>query len=195
VNCHGKRGKLYNYFRDYDPGIGRYLKSDPIGLRAGPNTYAYVKNGPLRFIDPLGLKAQLCCKKIPGLPAAHCFVNEAKDSPCINSESRDRTVGLQGPAPWGSSSHSNAGEIHYNDPFDRPGDSTCGAWNDDAGVHRCIDREITKYANPSVYSAIWGPNSNTFAATISKACGLPSGNGFWPAPGWSHAPAGPAPKD
>jgi RHS repeat-associated protein len=48
-------GKHYNYFRDYDASTGRYVQSDPIGLRAGMNTYAYVKSRPLKKVDPKGL--------------------------------------------------------------------------------------------------------------------------------------------
>jgi RHS repeat-associated protein len=44
----------YNYFRDYDPAIGRYPQSDPIGLLGGINTYAYVASSPLLYSDAEG---------------------------------------------------------------------------------------------------------------------------------------------
>jgi len=49
----------YNYFRDYDPAIGRYVESDPIGLNGGLNRYAYALNDPLVLFDIAGLRVQL----------------------------------------------------------------------------------------------------------------------------------------
>lgn len=49
-------GLFYNYFRDYDPIVGRYIESDPIGLIGGLNTYSYIDGNPLLASDPLGLE-------------------------------------------------------------------------------------------------------------------------------------------
>jgi RHS repeat-associated protein len=48
-------GLLYNYFRDYDPTVGRYVESDPIGLMAGINTYTCASGNPISNVDSLGL--------------------------------------------------------------------------------------------------------------------------------------------
>jgi RHS repeat-associated protein len=47
---------FYNINRDYDSQIGRYIQSDPIGLRGGLGTYSYVLNQPNKWVDPAGLQ-------------------------------------------------------------------------------------------------------------------------------------------
>jgi RHS repeat-associated protein len=55
-------GLHYNYYRDYNPALGRYPQADPVGVlprgsRGGFNhLYAYVNNNPIRFTDPKGLQ-------------------------------------------------------------------------------------------------------------------------------------------
>ncbi len=47
-------GLFYNYYRTYDPQMGRYIESDPIGLTAGVNTYAYVAGNSISYTDRFG---------------------------------------------------------------------------------------------------------------------------------------------
>jgi len=53
-------GLNYNYFRDYNAMIGRYIESDPAGLKGGINLYVYVENNAVNVADLLGLT--------PGVP-------------------------------------------------------------------------------------------------------------------------------
>jgi len=67
--------------RDYDSRTGRWTNKDPIRFNGGDgNVYAYVRNDPVNFIDPLGLRCRsywqrvgdnfiLTNKAIPGLLA------------------------------------------------------------------------------------------------------------------------------
>jgi RHS repeat-associated protein len=42
-------------FRSYSPAIGRWLSEDPASLVDGANMSLFVRNNPLRYVDPLGL--------------------------------------------------------------------------------------------------------------------------------------------
>ena len=44
----------YNFFRYYEPDVGRFVNQDPIGLSGGENLYAFAPNVQ-EWVDPLGL--------------------------------------------------------------------------------------------------------------------------------------------
>lgn len=50
-------GMFYNYQREYDPNVGRYSQSDPIGLEGGISLYAYAEGNSLSNYDATGLES------------------------------------------------------------------------------------------------------------------------------------------
>ena len=49
-------GLVQNWWRTYEPRIGRYVSADPIGLDGGWNRFAYVEGDGVNGFDPDGLR-------------------------------------------------------------------------------------------------------------------------------------------
>ncbi|MBS6448714.1 MAG: hypothetical protein KH364_02400 [Veillonella sp. oral taxon 158] len=47
----------YNFFRYYEPDVGRFVNQDPIKLLGGDNLYFFAPN-PLNWLDELGLRSR-----------------------------------------------------------------------------------------------------------------------------------------
>lgn len=59
-------------------------------------------------------------------------------------------------------------------------------------VRACLQSAFTAYANPSLYNAPRGPNSNTFAGTLARRCCanmVPKPAALGRVPGWDDPPA------
>jgi RHS repeat-associated protein len=61
-------GWHYNYWRNYDSLIGRYVSADPIGYSGGLNLFSYVLNNPINFFDQFGLKVWKCTRPVNKKP-------------------------------------------------------------------------------------------------------------------------------
>jgi RHS repeat-associated protein len=97
-------GTNYNYYRDYDPTVGRYTESDPIGLRGGLNAYVYVNSKPLVRTDRFGLvdwTGSFTGGSVADPVGAGVYVYDLT-SECINGRrGKANGVAYGGAAGWG----------------------------------------------------------------------------------------------
>ena len=177
-------GLNYNYYRDYEPGTGRYIQSDPIGLNGGVSSYAYAMGTPLIFADPVGLDVTVQCRPIDDprvrwLGIVHCadFVWHWEIDKCGNRrkvvDGQYSVAGGQTPQtdptlPTYSADRrafSNPGTDIQQYPVPPPPGMSQQDWDNavmNAGEH---------YRSAEPYDAVWGPNSNTAAHDIVRNAG------------------------
>ena len=192
-----------NYSRDYDSSLGRYVESDPIGLRGGLNTYVYVSQNPLINLDPDGLEVRFICRPLDvgdraaafmrghfggGIPE-HCFVHVT-----CPQEGWARTLSLFGlpnrfpywpsPIPYLGQKSQNAGSPGGRDNPSSPNNTVnMTIVPSNRGCPCDYEKDVMARfmsfpAEPVPYFPL-GPNSNGFADWLVTSptfgAALPSG--------------------
>jgi RHS repeat-associated protein len=193
----------YNYFRDYDPAIGGYIESDPIGLRDGVNTYGYVHGDPVMESDRRGLgratgvqPARSRGALAVSLRCGSLFMFGVHCEVVVTCKKTGETIGFGiGGAGDGLRGRLSGGEAPtpYRDPRSptpddnitqyavQCRDGTC----DGCKAMECF-RQKSLSTIPLPYYGLW-QNSNTYAQRLMGECGChltgmgagPSGSFGW----------------
>jgi RHS repeat-associated protein len=128
-------GLHYNGFRDYDPGSGRYVESDPIGLAGGINIYTYGLNNPLFWFDLSGM--------VPGdayitqHEAAEAALNEVNPLSILNNVEYGGMIyqNSKGEYFYTSPQRGDSGSVNPGGPSACPSNTTATAYYHTHGAY------------------------------------------------------------
>ncbi|WP_401742406.1 RHS repeat-associated core domain-containing protein [Stenotrophomonas geniculata] len=145
-------GLFYNYRREYDPAVGRYTQSDPIGLMGGLNSFAYGSGDPTGRVDSLGLAdKKYVPQAVPVSPELQAVGNRLQRLANQAASTIDATCGWRCSLPWirGTLIHSE---------FKRLVDTTCPT-SQYATEVSYAGRRVVRYGYPgsSRADAVYGP--------------------------------------
>lgn len=165
-------GFNYNYFREYEPSIGRYLTSDPLGLSAGVSTYGYALQNPLVLFDPDGLKAWYCYR--PLCPKGTNCTTGARGPILVNHQylcttHLDGTVECGGQSTNGSMLSSDGRPTRPDEDSYSP--KSCDQIDDDKD--RCMEScLLTNFGKPRPHYGIGpqGTDCQEWAADLKWGC-------------------------
>jgi RHS repeat-associated protein len=183
---HEATGLLLAVYRNYDPQLGRWISSDPIGLVGGLNRYRFVENNCANRVDPLGLfnspdaAADAALSSIPSLPNAEVheyggriYYDPGRDGYFFTPPRTDSDPNYVGiPMPPGGTVPSGFFHSHPPDrgPQPYPGPdmfSPCDL------VAACLANEPAYLLNSSGGKKKWDPNCPCNKAKCAKVKARP----------------------
>jgi RHS repeat-associated protein len=119
-------GLHYNWYRHYDPTVGRYIQPDPLGFVNGPSVYEYATSNPLQKVDPNGQQWIQILRVIVGAGA----------------------VIIDNITEYNNNSHYSGQDLPPNVPPPAPPSPLVCTADDPSGINASFPESVTSYTPP-----------------------------------------------
>ena len=178
---------------------GQYAPNSETGRRLLGHELTHVvqqKNGSANTSSTTVQRAMICSKRLEAfigrLGINHAYIDDTGGNDCLGSGMAGnyavQTL-VSGNFVRGCAAKTDRSTDPQSfTPNKKPCNPKAGVTN----LSQCLRDAYNSYADPSVYANPFGPNSNTFAATLARTCCEDStSSGLGIVPGWGHSPAPP----